>query len=354
MIVKYLINIKHLLLDLAPENDAVDIDGIRFSNNEKFRSATFYDKVALKNIGLGLLSQHLNETAYAMKKIDFDTLSNETSKKDVQIEITRIAQDILHYVNDFLFYLWFVKDNCVAGDYIYGVRDEPNSDGYCGIIIDQRNISMCNGDANYYSKFNLDELGYAYGILEASKKIHRKSLEKEEFNIRKEQYDRGSVVMMPKLKYVNFHRIERALFFLSNARSSQNILHKIATYINTIECLFSTERDNVNYKISQRVALYAGNDYEERQWIMKFIKEAYDIRSAYVHGSAITKSERKGKDRDNPAFGEENIYYISKELDNLLRTILTKVIMNDSLVFLDDNKLVKMFNQFIYQPNYYM
>jgi hypothetical protein len=117
----------------------------------------------------------------------------------------------------------------------------------------------------------------------------------------------------------DFPRITRAYFMLSQARSTTAPAIKIAFYMSTFECLFSDGgSDAINYKLSQRVAFFLTTDKIERLKVKSSIKEAYQVRSSYIHGAEIPKQLRK----------HEKLILISEAIDNLLRKSFLKAIFN--------------------------
>ncbi|QHV97862.1 HEPN domain-containing protein [Spirosoma endbachense] len=151
-------------------------------------------------------------------------------------------------------------------------------------------------------------------------------------------------ISFSKAHYINYNqlsRIRRALQFLNQARSSPQLLVKISFYVLVLECLFSAnDATEINHKISERVAIYVGVNGEEKYKLFKFVKKVYGIRSKYVHGQMMDK-----KLSENAILSE-----ISKELDELVRIVLLKVILVDSANFLlKDEALTEWFNSSLFK-----
>jgi len=116
---------------------------------------------------------------------------------------------------------------------------------------------------------------------------------------------------------------------------------KIAFTIPVLECLFSTDANEVTQKVSERAAFYFGKDNTERQGIFDIIKDVYNLRSKYFHGQEL-KSKHESID---------NQKLLSLSMDCLLRRIFTKVIMEDSALFneFDQNKFDKDMSSIIFK-----
>ncbi|MBP6731952.1 MAG: hypothetical protein KA149_07835, partial [Chitinophagales bacterium] len=69
---------------------------------------------------------------------------------------------------------------------------------------------------------------------------------------------------------------------------------------------------------------YIRANKEERLEIFNNVQDAYDIRSKYLHGGEPNNKMKKKEFQVN----------LSIYIDNLLRRVLTKVILEDSAIFL--------------------
>lgn len=133
-------------------------------------------------------------------------------------------------------------------------------------------------------------------------------------------------------------RIERAVSFLSMARTNSFLPLKLSLCMSFLECLFTTDRQEVTHKVCERVALYLGGSYEEKQLTYNSIKSAYDIRSGFFHGQDIDKK------RDTRIQLEEH----SNKIDEILRKVLKLVLFEDYNIFNDSNdKRKDFFNKMV-------
>lgn len=121
----------------------------------------------------------------------------------------------------------------------------------------------------------------------------------------------------------NTNRIDRAIIFMGEARQSELLYKKISMYIVVLECLFTTENEEVTHKVSERTAYYIATDPENRRAVYSTLKQAYDIRSKYVHGKKISLNNEKLAD-------------LSVKIDDIVRQVLGKIINKDYDIFTRD------------------
>jgi hypothetical protein len=134
-------------------------------------------------------------------------------------------------------------------------------------------------------------------------------------------------------RYNDQNRIERAFLFLQTLRSAILLPQKISLYIPIFECLFSIDNTEVAHKVSERTALYIGNDKSEKFDIFGCIKECYDLRSRYFHGSVLNKKyDTKEKQKK-----------LAEKIDSICRRVLLKVIEHDQQKFLGKEEDLRAF-----------
>ncbi|VTP91788.1 HEPN domain-containing protein [Sphingobacterium daejeonense] len=130
------------------------------------------------------------------------------------------------------------------------------------------------------------------------------------------------------------NRIEKAMSFLSSARSTPHLPQKITHYMAILECLFSTDGNEIIHKVSERTAFYLEGTTTERIAIYMAVKNAYNIRYKFVHG-------------DKPPKTHEQLCVIATEVDAIIRRVLKKLILNDHITFLQKD-LNQYFNKLIF------
>jgi hypothetical protein len=106
------------------------------------------------------------------------------------------------------------------------------------------------------------------------------------------------------------------------------------------ECLFSTDKVEIAHKVAERASFYLGGTSLEKQSNYKLIKDAYNLRSNYIHGGTLDEKVLKNY------MGIENICL---SVDLMTRNILTSVILNDSKLFLlPKNELEEWYSQLLF------
>lgn len=348
MIFTFLINTLHFKFDSSLLGKSIHLHtaNLYILQDSKWRSENYYDTQAVADIGNGLLSTTKFDYVFATNTSDFIDYTDEKTELEVKTELARMTELFCDCFDGMLFYLWFVKDNSISYDFSYSYAKYKNYK-VGNLNINQKILTA--SDCTYRDvEFSEDEINYGFYVWERALEIC-KNMGKNRNQVSVEDVSKGAFMTMESLGYTNYTRVERALFFLGIARTTRNIIYKVTSYVHLIESLFSAGRNEIISTLRLRVALYMGNDLEEREYLRGLIKDAYEVRSAYVHGSAVYNGEKKGAG----LFTIEKLNNISKQLDNLSRAVLARVIHYDSEIFQDDNKLDDMFIKFVYQPNYY-
>lgn len=137
------------------------------------------------------------------------------------------------------------------------------------------------------------------------------------------------------------NRLLRFIYFLQTTRNQGFLPSRISMYCTLLETLLSTDNQEISHKISERTAKIIGKDLVEREEIFKFVKQAYAIRSANVHGDKLPKKFRE----------LNNQIDISIKIDKLIRQLFRIIINDDDLLemYINDNneKLNIWFNKLI-------
>lgn len=252
----------------------------------------------------------------------FKTLSNPDS-------LPQLANESHNKLNSLLNFLWINNDCSVNVGNLYCFIPDTE---YLFASSKLAYFSSANG---YFTETKINEFDFkeAYKTLQHYEGLASITIEDPKPQIT--YFDR------PKISDSAYHftdynknsRIERAVSFLSMARTNSFLPLKISLCMSFLECLFTTDRQEVTHKVCERVALYLGGSYEEKQLNYNSIKAAYDIRSGFFHGQEIDKK------RDSRIQLEEH----SKKVDDILRKILKLVLFVDSEVFNGPNEKRKDF-----------
>lgn len=177
------------------------------------------------------------------------------------------------------------------------------------------------------TKFTIEEIKEVFDLVN--------SVFKHDFGVKLTPHETSQIIN------TKANRIERFIYFLQSTRNQSHLASRIGMYCTLLETLLSTEKDEISHKIAERTARLLGNTYEEREEIFKFVKDAYAIRSANVHGDKMPKKFRSLEKQEE----------ISVQFDNYLRQLYKMIITNDEIIkiYEEDNteKLREWFNKLI-------
>lgn len=143
---------------------------------------------------------------------------------------------------------------------------------------------------------------------------------------------RSKQIILPKAPLNYNHndqnRIERALMFLHIARNHSYMLYRLAFFVPVLECLFgdSGNKAEITHKVAERVAFYIGKSAAERHECFNNVKDAYAIRSKFIHGDVFEKTS------------VNSVNELSPKIEEIARKVLKNIITKDSEIFLDDKK----------------
>jgi hypothetical protein len=225
----------------------------------------------------------------------------------------------LHTMETFLLFLWFVKDNSISIDELYGHFLEKNT-----LTWRDNHMDCSNSDGSFRNvEFTEEELRTATNLLTKFAEICPNVSLGPHIG---ESYQDNETAVKSRIDIYKIQNcIERGIAFLHTARGISHVPQKITHYMSILECLFSLDSNEVVQKVCERTAYYIGKNKEERIQIFKTVKDSYDIRSKFVHGQKTTKSA-------------DVICRLSTEVDEIIRKVLIKVISKDHEIFLKDDK----------------
>ena len=201
--------------------------------------------------------------------------------------------------------LWFMKDNSMTPYFTTTSSNEKiEPEGL------RRNVYYSDSKGLYkYVEFSTEEimesLFWFEKLSELTKKVKASDL--KEFN--HEMFSMSSQITF------DIPSFNRAYYFLDSARKSDFLPAKIALYISVLETLLAVSGDNT-HKTSERVAALLGSNPTEKWELYNQIKEAYNIRSGYVHGSFI-------KNKINRQLPD-----VSNNLDCAVRRVFKEMLLN--------------------------
>lgn len=238
----------------------------------------------------------------------------------------RLSEKKIEVLQFFMSCLWFIKDCCSDVGYLHSYNYNTGN-----IHSRRRTVLFSNAKGEFNSSiFGHFELEKAREIFKQLVPILMQGHEMDEVFIEDNKSEKFNAVTksdIHSLKNSSRNRIDRAFSFLTLARSNSFLPLKISFYIGFYEALFTTDKTEVSHKVTERVTLYLGGDYVKKKSTFSLIKKAYDVRSKYLHGQVLVKPN-------------ELLANIAYDIDNLTRELFTKIILEDSEVFLQKEPLL--------------
>ncbi|MEK6479046.1 hypothetical protein WJR50_15975 [Catalinimonas sp. 4WD22] len=308
-----------VFFEIEESANGFKVEDFIISNDKTLLRKEIQNKTFVTNIGLKACYS-LDNNPFLLSKADSSYYFNQL-KVDSDIKLSEIRHE---HVQFFFMCLWFIKDCSSNADTLYTYNIEENN-----AYPRYRNIFISNASGEYTNtKFSYEELANAYSIFHKAASLMNKGLDAKKF-IESKPVDNAQTTLgsMHYIPYNDRNRIDRALMFLSLARANSFLPLKISFYVAIFETLFTTDNSEVTHKVSERISYYLASEFETKIDTFKLIKTAYTIRSKFVHGQHLGS---KFKTR-------EKLINISKEIDQLTRILLLKIIKTDSEYFLQDN-----------------
>ncbi|WP_433774904.1 hypothetical protein [Bacillus wiedmannii] len=290
------------LIDFEIEGDysSYKIPGsLRISKNQKILSEKFLNDTFVKNIG-EIEARNLREFMYVYLEVN----KEEDPQKFHTLNIPGQLLNSVGILKWWLFSLWLVKDNSVKirNTYLY-TEDVEIITIYSNTAVEQHSNAIgqhCN------TRFTLEEFEksiYWFSVF-LPHVIQDEKREVVEDGFQKDD--------TPKI-YVKNDRFLRALRFISVARGQAFIPEKITSFVSAMEALLSTSNAELRFQVSERACKILGGDLEEKKKNYALVKEAYDARSAYVHGAELFTKYRKANGK---------LENLAVSIDNLMRELL--------------------------------
>jgi hypothetical protein len=221
--------------------------------------------------------------------------------------------------------LWFVKDN--------SVRTE---NGFLYVFDETTKRVSSNSRATFFTNSNGQTEDVLFSAEELSKGV----------NMFIKIFNEGTTAELDHLETSEIittvaNRLERFIYFLQATRSQAFLPSRISMYCTLLETLLSTDNQEISHKISERTSRLLGRDFAERLEIFKFIKEAYAIRSANVHGDKLSKKFRNIEKQIN----------VSIQFDEFVRKLMRMILLDEAIIALyekDENEGINQwFNELI-------
>lgn len=221
-------------------------------------------------------------------------------------EARRLLLRAITLTQQFLLSLWLVKDNS----------------GNCG----EAHLSLLDHDREDVAVYSqrVPFLNYTADCERTTVAFTREEVEKAV------DYYRHLEALLPTLEWrsteprpsglVIKSRLYRAIYSAQIARASAEIGVKISFYCIAFEALFSTAREAISHQIAERAAILIESDGAARAAFYHDLKKIYGIRSAVVHGDALSAAKHS------------EFRKIATTIDDRLRTTIQRIVAEASLL----------------------
>ncbi|KAA0788693.1 HEPN domain-containing protein [Bacillus sp. BPN334] len=274
------------------------------TNEEKFLNDNFLDDYFVKRIG-EIEVDSLMEHAYIYSSLNIDEIPAEYQP----VNIPAIISNSIAMLDGWLMALWFVKDNSVSRRNIYIIQKHEK-----GQAVALRSTTDSNTNAlgeqcqTVFSSEELDEALKWMGLI----RPHLTGKDRTG-----EEIEQGFIKDDSHEIYTKDHRFLRALRFIFLARRQSFVPEKITSLISAMETLLSTSNNELKFQVSSRACKIIGGDLEEKKNNYNIIREAYDLRSAYVHGAKLVGrySRENGK-----------LASLATNMDNVIRNLMKELL----------------------------
>jgi hypothetical protein len=211
------------------------------------------------------------------------------SPQDAQVETVNFLRE----VQGFLTAMWLTQDNSVNCELAFALSQELMHAHSNALALSY----TCHDGTRKVLEVDLKEVST---VIE----IHAKSFQ----GIREQ--DRPKHTAFRK----TISRVDRAMNFLQQARSADDLGQKIANYCSFFECLLSTSSAELSHQLSERAAFFLTDDPADRLRIFRDMKKAYGVRSKIVHGDILSPNAISG------------LVQISKHCDDTARALVRKIL----------------------------
>ena len=306
------------------------LNQVVFSSNKTILQQDFSEEKFSHRIGKARLNATFKEPSFGYYNFDF---AYPLSEKYDYTELMKTLGSIEDVINYWWAFLWFAKDNSSYFNEVFVNMPEDNSSI---ILANHIRYSTISGD-DRITTFNRQDIELVNTVISKYSEYMKgqKATMIDDFKVDKttEEINGMFPIFKKPFPYNQHRRIERAWSLLTFARTAHFLPMKIAFYIPILECLFSSDNTEIKHKVAERSAYYLGGTRDEKINTYNIIGEAYDLRSKFLHGDKLSEKKNKTGNHNN----KETQIEISKNIDDIVRKILTKVIMEDSDKFIPED-----------------
>ena len=215
---------------------------------------------------------------------------------------------------------WMVKDCSVYSDMHYLYDTDINYS-----VKGKRSFQQLNASGKEELVFfDEEEVRMAFNYMVLLMDFAFSDMEKNE--LIEPVYSQETLVLNVEASINNNGKsFNRLLILLQLARKTGLLFEKISWYCVLLECLFAIEKDRKK-NISEMTAAFIADDDDEKSEILQTMKQAYKIRSEFVHGNVISLF-------DNNAQRAQ----LSERVDICVRRALRKAFVDSNLNYSNTN-----------------
>ena len=318
-------------------NEYLDYDlgfGPRLSQGIEILKKEFSQKDFIESIGM-MEANYITGLPYVYQVQNISELPTPEKFYDLSLNIA--LEQTWGPLHAYLLALWLVKDNSINIKKLYGYLNGPNKSAINEITPPS---SFSNSEGEYKTiSFKFEELQKALEWLKVIVNYLIITDPKAQDIMKQRLIKKGGIGDNTDFLYANNNRFSRALRFIQVARTEQFLPVKIASYIGALESIFDVDFE-LAHQVSERAAKLVGGDIDTRVENYDLVKDAYNLRSKYVHGSELGKKYNSN----------DKMKTISKKLDNLLRTLMQNLLLeHPDLATMKQKDLTDWFKKLILQ-----
>ena len=290
-------------------------DKVILSNNKSHLDNIFNTETLKNIVGQNELQLLYNNGTFLFSELNFD-FDDKDFNEHVHLS------NFLFLIELFCQALWLVKDNSVTsqfGHLAYSIKDNPSV--YSNLWVTSYTNKFGQFATTYFDNDDLQQAKKLLPMVFAMNHVGEKL---------------DSLIKLSSKQT----RLTRALYFLQSARGSNDMGTKLAHYCSVLESIFSVSSFELKHRLSETVALFLSTEKDERIKIYREMQNAYDIRSAIVHGDGVPDKYLK------------NNFSLLKQIvtssDHIVRKCLNKIIATNELFKLFTEKTqddITRFNQ---------
>lgn len=141
-----------------------------------------------------------------------------------------------------------------------------------------------------------------------------------------------------------YTRVSNALRFYGNGFIPPSADLALIAFSTCLESLFSTETQEISFRLALRVAMFLADDPQEREGLYRTAKDVYAARSKVVHGARLMRDEEQAA-----------IYlveHVVPKAESLARSSLAKILtMGLEAIFNNPGKLNTLFETLLFRSH---